>query len=239
MDMRIRPAMTTDPALSDDVRRAADRALLEAMRRGDGDAFDRFVDRFAPLILAFGMRMCGHRQDAEDVFQETLVKVYGQVSSLEDPGALRTWLWRVVSNECLMSRRGPRDPRRAIGFEDLQHDADAAPVEFADDGAPSPELEAIRAEDRARVEGALRRLSPEYRVIVLLRDFEELSTAEVAEVLGITEANAKVRLHRARIALRRELAGATPEEPPCVGEDCLKRAAAGARDELTRRGLVR
>jgi RNA polymerase sigma-70 factor (ECF subfamily) len=239
MDPRNRPAVTPVSTLTEDARRAADRALLEAMRRGEGDAFDRFVARFAPLILAFGMRMCGHRQDAEDVFQETLVKVYDQVSSLADPGALRTWLWRVVSNECLMSRRGPRDPRRSVGLGDMSHGDDAALVEFADDGAPSPELEAIRSEDRARIEGALRRLSPEYRAIVLLRDFEELSTAEVAEVLGITEANAKVRLHRARLALRRELAEATPEEPPCVGEDCLKRAVAGARDELVRRGVVR
>ncbi len=239
MDAPIRPKIALESAAADEARRAADRALLEAMRRGERDAFDRFVERFAPLILAFGMRMCGHRQDAEDVFQETLVKVYGQVSTLEDPGALRTWLWRVVSNECLMSRRGPRDPRRSVGLDDLQHGDDAAPVEFADDDAPSPELEAMRSEDRARIEGALRRLSPEYRMIVLLRDFEELSTAEVAQVLGITEANAKVRLHRARLALRRELAGAAPEAPPCVGEDCLKRAAAAARDELVRRGVVR
>ncbi|MCE5246728.1 sigma-70 family RNA polymerase sigma factor [bacterium] len=188
-----------------------DAAFLEAVRRGDAAAFDQFVERFGPMILAFGMRSCGRREDAEDVFQETLVKVFTQLRGLENPGALKTWLWRVVANECLMSRRGPRDPARSIGIEDLRPPGSDAPVEFADPRAASPEGAAIAAEERARVEAALRNLSPDHRIIVLLRDFEGLRTAEVADVLGITEANAKVRLHRARTALRAELA-AGPEE---------------------------
>lgn len=188
--------------------RAADAALLEAVRAGAPDAFDRFVARFGPMILAFGLRMCGHRQDAEDVFQETLVKVYTGLRSLEDPGALRTWLWRVVSNTCLMSRRGPRHPSRAIGLPDLGPAFDPA-----DPDAENPETAAIRGESRAQIEAALARLSPEYRVIVLLRDFEGLDTAQVAEVLSISEGNAKVRLHRARAALRRELGAAAAEAP--------------------------
>ncbi len=180
--------------------------LLDGVRRGDPASFDRFVERYGPMILAFGLRMCGHRQDAEDVFQETLVKVFTQLKTLDHPGALRTWLWRVVSNECLMSRRGPRNPARAIGFDDLYpaREGESTP-EPADTSSATPEEAAIRSEEREQVEQALGHLPPEYRIIVLLRDFEGLSTEEVAQVLGITVANAKVRLHRARAALRRQL----------------------------------
>jgi RNA polymerase sigma-70 factor (ECF subfamily) len=182
---------------------ASDREILDGVRRGDPAAYDRFVERYGPLILAFGLRMCGHRQDAEDVFQETLVKVYTQLRTLDEPAALRTWLWRVVSNQCLMSRRGPRNPARAVGFDDLRQEGDGPAVEFADPQAADPEAAAIRGEDKARLEAALRNLPPDYRVIILLRDFEGLSTAEVARVLDISDANAKVRLHRARAGLRR------------------------------------
>jgi RNA polymerase sigma-70 factor, ECF subfamily len=194
-------------------RRAADQAVLEAVRTDQPGAFDRFVERFGPMILSFGLRMCGHRQDAEDVFQETLVKVYTQLKSLEAPGALRTWLWRVVGNECLMSRRGPRDPSRAVAIDDFGAKGEGdAPREFADTAGVSPETAAMRTEERERVEAALRNLPPDYRIIVLLRDFEGLTTEEVAGALGITESNAKVRLHRARTALRDQLSAVPGSE---------------------------
>jgi RNA polymerase sigma-70 factor, ECF subfamily len=193
-------------AAGDEARRAADQAILEAARHDEPGSFDRFVERFGPMILAFGLRMCGHRQDAEDVFQETLVKVYTQLKSLEAPGALRTWLWRIVSNECLMSRRGPRDPSRAVAIDDFGPSASGTPSrELADLSGVSPEAAAMHSEKREQIEAALRNLPPDYRIIVLLRDFEGLTTEEVAGALGITESNAKVRLHRARMALRDQL----------------------------------
>ena len=184
-----------------------DFALVRAVQAGDSAAFERFVERFGPLIMAFGLRMCGNRADAEDVFQETLVKVYTRLADLEDPGALRTWFWRVVSNECLMSRRGPRDPGRTVAFDELfplSAERGEAP-DLPDAGAVDPERAVLAAEVRERIEAAIRHLPPDYRIILLLRDFEQLSTEEVAEVLQISIANAKVRLHRARLALRRLL----------------------------------
>ena len=184
-----------------------DFALVRSVQAGDAAAFERFVDRFGPLIMAFGLRMCGNRADAEDVFQETLVKVYTRLADLDDPGALRTWFWRVVSNECLMSRRGPRDPGRTVAFDELfplSAERGEAP-EFPDAGAVDPERAVLATEVRERIEAAIRHLPPDYRIILLLRDFEQLATDEVAEVLQISVANAKVRLHRARLALRRLL----------------------------------
>ncbi len=202
--------MTTPPDREATRRPAlgpADIELVRAVQRGEPEAFERFVERFGPLIMAFGLRTCGNRSDAEDVFQETLIKVFTRLADLEDPLALRTWFWRVVANECLMSRRGPRDPARAVSFEEiypLSAERGEAP-DLPDAGAEDPERELLRGETRARIERAIRNLPPDYRVIVLLRDFEQLSTEEVAEVLDISVANAKVRLHRARLALRRLL----------------------------------
>jgi RNA polymerase sigma-70 factor (ECF subfamily) len=188
-----------------------DLELLAAVRVGDPAAFDRFVDRFGPMILAFGLRMCGHREDAEDVFQETLIKAFTQLKTLDAPGALKTWLWLVVANECRMSRRGPRDPSRSVALEDLRPEgAEGPPAELPDTGGVSPEEQAIRAQNRELLERALAELTPEQRLMILLRDFEGLSTADAAQVLGITEANAKVRLHRARLALRGRMIAGSP-----------------------------
>jgi RNA polymerase sigma-70 factor (ECF subfamily) len=201
------PARPTPGALDE-----RDFELVRAVQRGELDAFERFVTRFGPLVMAFGLRMCGNRPDAEDVFQETLIKVFTSLSGLQEPAALRTWFWRVVANECLMSRRGPRNPARTLGLEDLfPRSVESGTVpELPDDASPSPERELLRGELRERIEAAIRNLPPDYRIVLLLRDFEELSTDEVADVLRITPGNVKVRLHRARQALRRLLeAGAT------------------------------
>lgn len=199
---------TGSPARPD--LQAEDRALLARIQAGDSESFDAFVERFGSMIWAFGLRMCGHKEDAEDVFQETLVKIFTSLKTLENPGALRTWIWRVVANECRMSRRGPRDPSRALGFDDLRRpgESEGPAPDFEDEESVSPEEAAIRSETWERVEEAVRNLPPQYRIIVLLRDFEGLSTDQVAEVLEISTSNAKVRLHRARLALRKLL-----EEP--------------------------
>lgn len=88
-----------------------DSELLTAIQRGDDDAFDAFAQRYGRRLFAFGLQMCGHHEDAEDVFQETLLRAYRSLDGLRDPGALRTWLYRVVANQCLMMRRKHRPER--------------------------------------------------------------------------------------------------------------------------------
>ncbi len=206
------PDNRASPGRRDPDERRRDRELLAAVRRGDADAFDRFVERFGPMIFSFGLRMCGNREDAEDVLQETLIKVFTRLRTLQDPEALRAWLWRIVANECRMSRRGPRDPSRQVNIEELlaPREEGGAPLELPDPDAPDPEASTMRLQDRERLEEAIRNLPPAYRIILLLRDFEGLTSEEVARALGISVPNAKVRLHRARLALRRLLLGGAP-----------------------------
>ncbi len=100
--------------------RARDEEIREACSIHEPEAFDRFVERFGNRIYAFGVRMCGHREDAEDVFQETLVAVYQKIETLREPGALTTWLYRIVANSCLSRRRKSKfAPDRELSLEEL------------------------------------------------------------------------------------------------------------------------
>lgn len=185
-----------------------DAELLAAVHRGDEQAFDAFVERYGRRLLAFGKRMCGHVEDGEDVFQDTLLAAYEGLNGLRDPGALRTWLFKVAANACRMRRRktGPRhevqlDP--APGEGRFAH-GQRQPREIAD-ASRRPDREAALSELQQSIAAALQRLPPEQRLVVLLRDVEGLSTHQAAEALSLSPSAVKMRLHRARAALRRDL----------------------------------
>jgi RNA polymerase sigma-70 factor (ECF subfamily) len=186
-----------------------DTALAEALIAGRLEAFDPFVEKFGPLILNFGRRMCGQRDDAEEVVQETLLKAYLSLKDLRQPAALKTWVYRVAANACLqMRRRGKHEPDREISLDDVlpRHDAGGAPPEIAD-WSDLPLDRLLQGELRAKLGQAILDLPKPFRIVLVLRDQEGFSTGETAEILGISETLAKVRLHRARLALRKQLAG--------------------------------
>jgi RNA polymerase sigma-70 factor (ECF subfamily) len=183
-----------------------DQGLLDGIRQGKPEAFDALIERYGRRLFAFGMRMCGHRQDAEDVFQDTLLKAYQGLERLRDSGAVRTWLYRVASNQCLMNRR-KREPAREISLEQLGPKGfEEGDMEEIADWSRLPDNDAARSELRRSLERAILQLPPDYRVVLLLRDVEGLSTREVAEALELRRGAVKMRLHRARMALRQRLA---------------------------------
>lgn len=182
-----------------------DRQLLEAVQNRDPVAFDALVERYGHRLLAFGMRMCGHREDAEDVYQETLIKAFEALADLRDPGAVRTWLFRVAANQCRMNRRKV-PPGRDLSLTD-QGDVDGGDVPAVlADVSSLPVNEALRSELRAALDEALAELPVEHRLVVVLRDLEDLNTQETADALGISKSAVKMRLHRGRHVLRRYLA---------------------------------
>ncbi len=180
--------------------------LLEKIRRDEPGAFEAFVDRFGDRIYRFGLRMCGHREDAKDVLQDTLIQAYKALGRLEHPEALRSWLYRVASNACLMMRRkGKYEPERELSLEDLAPRPDEGPTVEIPDPAALPDEAAERAEWQRRVHEAIGDLPPAYRIVLIMRDMEELSTREVGEALGLDESAVKMRLHRARLKVRQRL----------------------------------
>ena len=184
----------------------ADAHLLDAIRRDDPAAFESFVRRYGGRILGFGMRVCGDQEAAKDVAQETLIQAYRSLKDVQDPQALRSWLYRVVSNACLMRRRKKKyEPRRELSLEELMPSgSEEASIEIPDARA-LPDDEAAREEMREAVHAGIRELPVDYRMVLLLRDIEQLSTRQTAEALDLNESTVKMRLHRARLMLRKVL----------------------------------
>jgi len=172
-----------------------DSDLLERIQRDDPAAFDLFVDRYGDRLYGFSARMCGEREDARDTVQETLFQAFRSLKELKEPKALRSWLYRVASNACLMQRRKEKqDPKRELLLEDLMPQS----VEI-------PEERLLRGELQQQVREAIRALPPQYRIVLVLRDMEQLSTREAAEALDLPESTVKMRLHRARLGVRKYL----------------------------------
>ena len=184
-------------------------AWARRLLAGDGSAFTPFVEIFQTKIFQYTWLMCGQREDAEEVAQETLMRVFESFDQLRDPAQVKAWVFRIAKNYCLMKRRkSVFAPARELSLDELHpsHDGDGQTLQVPDLGE-RPDAAMLRGELGERLERALRALPESYRSVVLLRDVEELSTAETASILEISEDNVKQRLHRGRLALRKELAG--------------------------------
>lgn len=186
-------------------------ALIARLRAGDPDAFDQVVRTFGGRLLAVARRFVRTEEDAQDVVQSAYLNAFRSIDRFEGSSQLSTWLHRIVVNTALMKLRSRRR-RPEESIEDLlpAFQEDGHHVEqFSDWNIPADEL-LERREAQAAVRACIGQLPDNYRSVVLLRDIEELSTQEVAAILGMTPTAVKVRLHRARQALstllRREFA---------------------------------
>lgn len=180
-----------------------DLALLEAARRGDPGALDRLIERHQAQVYRFGMKMCGDQEDAKDVLQDTLLALARGVRDFRGASSMSTWLFSVARSFCIKKRRKPKSapgPERS-----LESDAALEAARVADREKLPDELLAGKQLEQA-IEDALGALEPMYREVLVLRDVEGLSTAEVAEVLGTSAEAVKSRLHRARLAVRARVA---------------------------------
>jgi len=208
----------------------SDRRLAEALIAGRQEAFEPFVGRFAPLILNFGRRLCGHRDDADEVLQETLLRTYQSVRDLREPAALKSWVYRVAANACLrLRRRGKHEPKRNISLDEVlpSRRGERRPPEIAD-WSDVPLERLLQGELKQRLEEAILALPKAYRIVLVLRDQEGFDTRETARILGISETLAKVRLHRARLAVRKALDGYLGRAPGLRGRATRRTATARA-----------
>lgn len=172
-------------------------------------AFDRFVEHFRRRIFRYAWLMCGDREDAEEVAQEALLKIFENFGQLREPERVRPWVFRIAKNACLMKRRKSAfAPPRELSLDEFlpvkTFDGDKVRIEIADWSA-LPEEQAFRSELRQALDKAIQALPETYRAAVLLRDMEELSTQDTAQILDVSEDVVKTRLHRGRLALRKHL----------------------------------
>lgn len=181
--------------------------LVRAVQGGDQRAMETLLMRAQEVAYRFSLLVCGRPDDADDAMQEALLKTYRYAARIREPEAFRAWLYRTVRNACLIGRRKrANEPDHIASLDDTGADIDGhdRQVDAVDLGR-SPEDQAINSSLRSRLSQALAAVPRPYRIVVVLREIEGLSTREVADVVGISEANVKTRLHRARILLREYL----------------------------------
>jgi RNA polymerase sigma-70 factor (ECF subfamily) len=178
---------------------------VQLLRRGDDTALEQALALLQNTVFSFSMRVCGQRQDAEDTMQEVLLKSVPHLPKFDSPKALVVWLYKVAKNRCLMNRRRSKfAPKPDLSLEELMPDRKEL-ERLSTDGSINPEAFAIRSEEAGRLRKAIQRLPPQYRIVLVLRDMEGLTDEEVAEITGLRSGTVRVRLHRARLFVRKEL----------------------------------
>ena len=183
-----------------------ERELLDGLKAGDPSAFEELVRREGPRMLSATRRLLRNEEDARDALQDAFLSAFRSIDRFEGGSKVGTWLHRIAINAALMKlRTRRRRPERSIEeFLPVYLD-DGHHVDRPQPWAESGETSAIRAETRQLVRVSIDELPADYRNVLILRDIEELDTAETARLLGISAGAAKVRLHRARQALRTQL----------------------------------
>jgi RNA polymerase sigma-70 factor, ECF subfamily len=179
---------------------------LKALKRGDKHAFAQLVETHSDKIYRLALKMLGDEQDAEDVLQEVFIKAYKNIQGFEGRSKVSTWLYRIAINESLMLLRKRKGMTVVIDQEYETDDGELMPRQITD-WCCLPEKELMSSETRHVIDRAIQTLSDANRAAFLLRDVEGLSTQDAAEVLNISESALKVRLMRARMALRESLTG--------------------------------
>lgn len=177
--------------------------LIRGLRAGDNDAFDTLIKTYGGRMLSLARRFLRNEEDARDAVQDAFISIFRSISTFGGNAQLATWIHRIAVNAALMklrsvSRRGDEESLEPLlpRFRSDGHQIESSvPWRGVDEALQSEEM-------RRAVREAIEKLPPSHRVVLLLRDIEELTPEETAESLGITRTAVKVRLHRGRQALR-------------------------------------
>ena len=173
------------------------------MRAGEAAAYETVVRRYGPRLLATARRILRDDALAEDCLQETFLKAFDKIGGFEGRSALGTWLHSILVNQSLMKlRKNKRERHEQIDDLMPQFDSNACRIEAPWSYLATPDELLEQDQTRALVQSKIDQLPESYRIVLQLRDIEEFDTETVAAMLDITPGAAKVRLHRARAALK-------------------------------------
>ncbi len=174
---------------------------LQALRSGDRAEYARLVENYYQPIYRLALKMLGNPQDAEDILQETFIKVFKHINTFDERSSLSTWIYRIATNEALMFLRKKHPEFVSIDQPAENEESEQEPIQVVD-WCCLPENELMSNEAKTHLDQAITSLLPGLRAVFVLRDIQGLSTRETAEVLGISEMAVKARLSRARLRLR-------------------------------------
>lgn len=189
--------------MTDRYRTAADEELVRFAQGGENRAFDELVRRYQDKVYRLSYKILRHEDDAAEALQDAFLSAYRGLRNFKAESTFSTWLYRIATNASLMKYRKRRDGHVSLD-QSQSASEETEPLQIADWAAQPPE-DLLTAETRQVMAEGIERLPEELRTVFVLRDIEELSNAEVAEILNLSVAAVKSRLHRGRIQLRERL----------------------------------
>jgi RNA polymerase sigma-70 factor, ECF subfamily len=187
-----------------------ERLLLRRLRDRDEKAFREIVDLYRDRVYNISYRMLGSRTEAEDVSQEVFITVFKHIEQFRGDSKFSTWLYRVAANHCknrikYLARRHDRGHAELDEQQIEEGDTAAGAALTAPPQSPRPDRQLEGAELEHLMQEAIAALDEEHRLLVVLRDVEDLSYEEICEITGLAEGTVKSRLHRARLVLRKKM----------------------------------
>ena len=182
--------------------------LIRAINSGQYDRFPDLVKRYEQKLYNFGLRMCRDAADAEDTVQETFLNVFRYLKDFRYETKFKNWLYRVAASTCIKKRRKSKfAPERELSLDEFLPQDETEVPDQVPKWALMPLDKLLNDELLDKINAAIFTLPEKYRLVIVLRDIEGFNTAETGQILNLSNANVKVRLHRARLFLRDKLKG--------------------------------
>jgi RNA polymerase sigma-70 factor (ECF subfamily) len=177
---------------------------IDLLRSNSPEAVERAIGLLQNTVYSFSMKVCGHREDAEDTMQEVLYRSLQHLARIEEPRALAVWLYTVTRNRCWRMRGNSVHRARQVSLDELMPD-EGEMARLLREPAPGPESKLLLSEQRDLLRHAVLRIPPQLRIVLVLHDMEDLPTEDVAKILNLQPGTVRVRLHRARLSVRKEI----------------------------------
>lgn len=185
-----------------------DSDLIQRINSGQLDQFHDLVKRYEQKLYNFSLRMCRDHSDAEDMVQDTFLNVFKYLKDFRYESKFKNWLYKVAASTCIKKRRKSKfAPEKELSLDEFRPSDEADAPEEVPQWAQMPLDKLLNAELTGAVHRGILAIPKKYRMVIVLRDIEGFSTAETAQILNLSPANVKVRLHRARLFLRDQLKG--------------------------------
>jgi RNA polymerase sigma-70 factor (ECF subfamily) len=186
-------------------RNKADEELIQAATRGDKAAFSALVKRYEDTVYRFSFKVCRDKEKAEEALQDTFINVYRKLHQFDRKSRFSTWLYRIVTNNCLMKRRQRKSDITLESLDDPPNTHNGRFAERIPRWEETPVDVLMNKEFRLLLDEAILKLPMEYRIVFVLRDMEGKANEETASILNISGEATKSRLRRARAFLRQQL----------------------------------
>lgn len=175
--------------------------LLDRAKAGDTQAFEQLIEDYEKKVFNIALRMMGNYDDAKDMAQESLIKVYKSISSFKEQSSLSTWIYRITTNVCLDELRKRKSRKVVYIDENIKFDDGEAKKEIVSDEI-TPEEKVERDEIKRMLNSAISELSDEHKTVIVLRDIQGFSYEEISNITKCPQGTVKSRINRARQALK-------------------------------------